>query len=60
MRDQSKFPLSLGLFGMRVDQAADWSMLMAANILMTLPSVLVFFAFQRYFIEGLTVTGLKG
>jgi len=60
LRDQSKFPLSLGLFGIRLDQSADWSMLMAANILMTLPSVLVFFAFQRYFIEGLTVTGMKG
>jgi multiple sugar transport system permease protein len=60
LRDQAKFPLSLGLFGMRVDQGADWSMLMAANMLMTLPSVLVFFGFQRYFIEGMTVTGMKG
>ena len=60
LRDQTKFPLSLGLFGMRLDQGADWSMLMAANILMTLPSVLVFFGFQRYFIEGMTVTGIKG
>ncbi|MEA2698856.1 MAG: multiple sugar transport system permease protein [Myxococcales bacterium] len=60
LRDQAKFPLSLGLFGMRMDQAADWSMLMAANILMTLPSVLIFFGFQRYFIEGMTVTGMKG
>jgi multiple sugar transport system permease protein len=60
LRDQSKFPLSLGLFGMRIDQGADWSMLMAANMLMTLPSVVVFFCFQRYFIEGMTVTGMKG
>ncbi|HEX3697834.1 MAG TPA: ABC transporter permease subunit [Polyangia bacterium] len=60
LRDQTKFPLSLGLFGMRIDQGADWSMLMAANMLMTLPSVIVFFAFQRYFIEGMTVTGMKG
>jgi len=60
LRDQSKFPLSLGLFGMRLDSGADWSMLMAANVLMTLPSVIVFFGFQRYFIEGLTVSGMKG
>jgi multiple sugar transport system permease protein len=60
LRDQSKFPLSLGLFSMRLDQAADWSMLIAANMLMTLPSIVVFFGFQRYFIEGLTVTGMKG
>jgi len=60
LRDQSKFPLSLGLFGMRLDSGADWSMLMAANMLMTLPSIVVFFGFQRYFIEGLTVSGMKG
>jgi multiple sugar transport system permease protein len=60
LRDQSKFPLSLGLFGMRIDYGADWSMLMAANVLMTVPTVLVFFRFQRYFIEGITVTGMKG
>jgi multiple sugar transport system permease protein len=60
LRDQSKFPLSLGLFGMRIDQGADWSMLMAANMLMTVPSIAVFFCFQRYFIEGMTVSGMKG
>jgi multiple sugar transport system permease protein len=60
LRDQAKFPLSLGLFGMRIDQGADWSMLMAANMLMTLPPIAVFFCFQRYFVEGLTVTGMKG
>jgi multiple sugar transport system permease protein len=61
LRDQSRFPLSLGLFGMRLDQAVpDWSMIMAGNMLMTIPSIVVFFAFQRYFIEGMTVSGMKG
>jgi multiple sugar transport system permease protein len=60
LRDQSKFPLSLGLFGMRIDHGADWSMLMAANVLMTVPSVIVFFRFQRYMVQGIAVTGMKG
>jgi multiple sugar transport system permease protein len=60
LRDQSRFPLSLGLFGMRMDYSADWSMLMAANVLMTVPTVILFFRFQRYFVEGITVTGMKG
>jgi multiple sugar transport system permease protein len=46
---------------MRIEQSVpDWSMIMAANVLMTLPSVAVFFGFQRYFIEGMTVSGMKG
>ena len=61
LRDQSKFPLSLGLFGMRVDQGAvsDWTMMMAGNMLMTLPVIVIFFIFQRYFIQGMTMTGIK-
>lgn len=60
LRDQSRFPLSLGLFGMRVDQGADWTMIMAGNMLMTLPVIVIFFMCQRYFIQGMTMTGMKG
>lgn len=60
LRDQAKFPLSLGLFSMRLDAGADWPLIMAGNLLMTLPVIVIFFLFQRYFIEGVTVTGMKG
>ena len=60
LRDQSRFPLSLGLFGLNMDQATDWTLIMAGNMLMTLPVIAVFFLFQRYFIEGVTVSGMKG
>jgi multiple sugar transport system permease protein len=35
-------------------------MLMAASTLMMLPVIAVFFFCQRYFIQGVTLTGLKG
>ncbi|CAN5377556.1 hypothetical protein BH09PLA1_BH09PLA1_18690 [soil metagenome] len=63
LRDQAKFPLSLGLFGIRADQstgANDWTLLMAGNILMTLPVILMFILFQKYFVQGMTMSGLKG
>ncbi len=60
LRDQAKFPLSLGLFGMQVDMGGDWGTIMAGNVLMTLPVIVIFFVFQRYFIEGMTLTGIKG
>jgi multiple sugar transport system permease protein len=63
LRDQSRFPLSLGLFAMRIDSGAefgnDWSLFMAGNVLMTLPMVLVFAVFQRHFIQGMTLSGMK-
>jgi multiple sugar transport system permease protein len=60
LRDQDKFPLSLGLFGMRIDQGGDWTMMMAGNMLMTVPVIVIFFLFQRYFIQGMTMSGMKG
>jgi multiple sugar transport system permease protein len=60
LRDQSKFPLSLGLFGIRIEAANDWTMIMAGNVLMTIPVIVIFFLFQRYFIEGMTMSGMKG
>ena len=62
LRDQAKFPLSLGLYGIRLDtpdNGMDWTLIMAANVMMTAPVVIVFFLFQRYFIQGMTMSGMK-
>ncbi len=62
LRDQSLFPLSLGLYNLRLDNpegGTDWTLIMAGNVLMTFPVVLVFFLFQKYFVQGLTMTGMK-
>ncbi|KKI90012.1 hypothetical protein WQ54_23055 [Bacillus sp. SA1-12] len=37
-----------------------WPILMAAATFVTLPVIIVFFLGQRYFIEGITMTGIKG
>jgi multiple sugar transport system permease protein len=63
LRDQTRFPLSLGLYAIRLDNADsgyDWTLIMAGNVLMTAPVVIVFFLFQRYFIHGMTMSGMKG
>jgi len=63
LRDQAKFPLRIGLYGLRLENpegGIDWTLIMAGNVLMTMPVVVVFFLFQRYFIQGMTMSGLKG
>jgi len=37
-----------------------WPILMAGATLATLPVIVIFFMLQRYFVEGITLTGLKG
>ncbi len=52
---------ALGVLYFRAEEAGDdYGALMAAAMLVTLPLVLAFLAAQRRFIEGITMTGLKG
>lgn len=59
LSDQRLYPLSLGLYALNVQAGGSMSMMMAGSLLMILPVVTIFFFAQRYFIEGITMTGLK-
>ena len=37
-----------------------WSSIMTASMLLTLPPIVVFFVAQRYFIQGIVISGIKG
>jgi multiple sugar transport system permease protein len=60
LSERSQYPLSLGLFAFKAQRTADWALMMAASTLMTLPLVGIFFFTQRYFLDGITLTGIKG
>lgn len=60
LNDERKATLSLGLQQFVSQHGAEWSLLMAASALMTLPIVLIFFFAQRTFIQGIAMTGIKG
>jgi multiple sugar transport system permease protein len=60
LSDPNTFPISLGLFAFQGQRTTDWQLLMAAGTLTTLPLVVLFFVAQRYFLQGITMTGLKG
>jgi multiple sugar transport system permease protein len=61
LHDTSKFPLALGLQLFRTygEFSTRWDYIMAGSVLMSIPPLIVFFFSQRYFVEGVTVTGLK-
>lgn len=60
LNDESSYTLSLGLQRFVSQHGAEWSMLMAASTVMTLPIIVIFFFTQRTFIQGITLTGIKG
>lgn len=51
--------VQLGLAIFRDRYQTDWGQLMAASVTATLPILLVFFFAQKYFIKGITLSGLK-
>lgn len=50
-------PLGLALFVVR--NRTVWDLLMAGSVITTVPVLLVFLVFQRHFIRGIAVTGMK-
>ncbi|MCX7919346.1 MAG: carbohydrate ABC transporter permease [bacterium] len=60
IHDKDLMTLSLGLQSFFNLHGAEWSKLMAASTMMTLPVILLFFFAQKHFIQGITLTGIKG
>ncbi|MCT9078559.1 carbohydrate ABC transporter permease [Streptomyces fulvoviolaceus] len=52
--------LSYGLESFKGMHHTDWNLTMAATVLVMAPVILVFFFAQRAFVEGVTLTGVKG
>lgn len=62
LHNEKLFTLSLGLNLFRAEASAvtPWNQLMAVSLLVMLPPLTVFFVAQRYFIQGIVFTGVKG
>ena len=56
--DQMTVPLGLSYF--QGAHYTNWPLLMAANVMSLLPMLLVFIGAQRYFVQSVASTGLKG
>jgi multiple sugar transport system permease protein len=54
------YTVSLGLAFFKGQYNTSFHLLMAASMVVILPIIAVFFFAQRYFIEGIQMTGLKG
>ena len=52
--------LSLGLAQFRTLYQVQWNLTMAATLLVMAPVIVLFFLAQRAFVEGVTLTGVKG
>lgn len=62
LQDESKYTLQLALrqFEFAAGGSPAWNHLMAASLVVMLPVLVIFLLFQRYFVEGINITGMGG
>jgi oligogalacturonide transport system permease protein len=56
-----KYPVALALkLSIDVTEATSWNQILAMSTIAIAPSLILFFAAQKYFVEGITVGAVKG
>ena len=60
LSDPDQWTLALGLRAFQLQYGGRYDLMMAASVLIMLPTLVIFFFAQKQFIEGITFTGLKG
>ncbi len=54
------YTLSLAASMLRSNLNPNWELLLALGVIMVLPVMILFFVLQKYFIQGITMSGIKG
>ena len=60
LNDEALYTLSIGLYSFQSQHLTQWTVLMAASLMIAAPMIVLFFLTQRTFVEGITFTGLRG
>jgi multiple sugar transport system permease protein len=60
LHDDARRTLALGLLGFQDLYATEWNLMMAASAVLIIPVIAIFLLAQRYFIQGISLTGLAG
>ena len=60
LSNQSLYTLAVGLSEFVSSYSSQWGYMMAASTAVAVPLIVLFFFLQRHFIEGISITGIKG
>lgn len=58
--DLATLPLGLANIRAAFGQAQPWNTILAGTLISTIPIAIIFFIFQRYFVQGVAASGVKG
>jgi multiple sugar transport system permease protein len=60
LTSREKFTLALGIQTFRSEFEVRWANIMVAATIMTIPCLFMFFFFQRFFFQGVVMSGISG
>lgn len=60
LNDSTKKTLQIGIRSFMAESATDYASIMAASVCGLVPVLIVFILLQKYFVEGVAASGLKG
>ncbi|HEU4326140.1 MAG TPA: carbohydrate ABC transporter permease [Roseiflexaceae bacterium] len=60
LNSESQKTIQLGLRMFIQQYSADYALIMAASLVSLVPVIILFLSFQRFFVEGIATTGIKG
>ena len=59
LNDPDKYTLAVGLAQFKGTFSSQWNYLMAASLVVIIPVIILFFSCQKYFVKGITLSGMK-
>lgn len=59
VNDKMSYTLSFGLRTFQMQSGTMWNLMMAASVVVAIPTLILFFTCQKQFIEGVNLTGIK-
>jgi multiple sugar transport system permease protein len=59
LSDENQYTLMLGIQAFKSQHGAEWQMMMATLVMITLPIIVLYFIVQKAFIRGITFSGIK-
>lgn len=60
LSDKNMYTVQVGLSMLNGSQYVNWNMLMCAALISMIPVLIIFFIFQKQFVQGIAFTGIKG
>ncbi|MDO4325219.1 MAG: carbohydrate ABC transporter permease [bacterium] len=60
LNEKTKYTLQIGIRAFQQENGVEYTLIMAATTMSLIPIVLIYICAQKYFIEGIAATGVKG